>query len=139
MKRLRFILKSSTLSNIILTSILTLSFLNVISILPVEGQNSSLTIDIVAGASNPKNDVWYQPSPTTIKAGENVTWINRDSSLHTVTNGTFYTGPLGTYDSGILNSGQSSKPWNFTSSGTFNYYCTLHPFMSGQITVTDSN
>lgn len=135
MKAHKFLLKLHIVSNLVLTLILTICVLNIISILPVEGQNSSLPVKIVPGASNPKNNLWYDPQIKIIKPGENVTWINKDSSLHTVTNGTFYTGPLGTYDSGILNSEQESRPWIFVSPGTFNYYCTLHPFMSGQILV----
>jgi plastocyanin len=103
-------------------------------LISVQGQ-STYSVSIIPGASNPDNKLWYDPQIKIIKKGESVSWINQDSSLHTVTSGTFYQGPTLDYDSGILNSGQISKPWTFSTNGTFNYYCTLHPFMFGQILV----
>ncbi len=103
-------------------------------LISVQGQTPP-SVSIVSGASNPNNKLWYDPQIIIIKKGDSVTWINQDASLHTVTSGTFYQGPTPEYDSGILNSAQISKPWTFNSNGTFNYYCTLHPFMSGQILV----
>jgi plastocyanin len=60
--------------------------------------------------------------------GTTVTWTNLDSTVHTVTSGT------GAFDSGAL--GQNATfSYTFNSRGTFNYHCTLHPFMTGKVIV----
>ncbi len=71
----------------------------------------------------------FSPSSTTIKVGTKVTWINNDSVPHTITS-----------DSGnLLNSSQLSPgqsfTFTFTSPGTTNYHCSIHPTMHGKIVV----
>jgi nitrite reductase (NO-forming) len=113
----------------------TLYPFNPLTLSPVQGQASN-SVDIVPGASNPNSKLWYNPPFLTIVVGQSVSWTNHDASLHTVTAGDFYSGPITNgYDSGIMNSGEISKPWTFTTPGTYNYYCTLHPFMRGTIFV----
>jgi plastocyanin len=119
---------------IVLVIMVLLSLRIDIPLISVQGQTLHY-VKIISGASNPDNKLWYDPQIKPIKKGDSVIWINQDSSLHTVTSGTFYQGPTPDYDSGILNSNLKSKPWTFNSNGTFNYYCTLHPFMFGQILV----
>ena len=73
--------------------------------------------------------------------GITVTWTNNDAILHTVVSGS-----PGTEDSGKLfdsttdpKGGYLAKGKTFShtfdTAGTFDYYCTLHPFMIGQIVV----
>ncbi len=71
-------------------------------------------------------DFKFKPAEITIQKGETITWINEDSTPHTVTG----TG----INSGSLNKGQSFKQ-TFNDAGTFNYNCTTHPYMKGKITV----
>jgi plastocyanin len=40
---------------------------------------NNLEISIVEGASNLSNEVFYDPSPTTIKLGTSVIWTNNDT------------------------------------------------------------
>ena len=42
----------------------------------------------------------------------------------------------GKFDTGILMMGQESKDITLDEAGTINYFCTVHPFMQGTITVT---
>lgn len=69
----------------------------------------------------------FQPNTLTIKTGTEVTFKNEDSVVHTVTSNSF--------DSGNINLGNSYKRV-FTDKGTFDYHCSLHPTMTGQIIVT---
>ncbi|MBI2448400.1 cupredoxin family copper-binding protein [Candidatus Microgenomates bacterium] len=62
----------------------------------------------------------------TIKRGDTVIWTNFDSIGHTATGGSF--------DSKILNKGESFS-FTFYSSGTFDYLCSPHPYMKGKIVV----
>jgi plastocyanin len=92
-------------------------------------------IDIAPGSSAPSNAKFFEPATLTVPAGTTVTWKNSDSTLHTVTSGSAETGVSGTeFDSSYLAGGKTFQH-TFSSAGTFDYYCTLHPFMKGQVVV----
>jgi plastocyanin len=94
---------------------------------------SSASVSIVNGASSPSISKPYDPSPLTIKPGTSVTWTNNDSTIHTVTSGLPEQGEVGTlFDSSIMSPGKAFTHI-FDKTGIFDYSCTLHPFMRGQI------
>jgi len=64
-----------------------------------------------------------------VKAGTTVTWNNQNNVPHSVT----FTN--GMKDSGLFNQGQSFS-YTITSPGTFQYYCTVHPYLVEAVTVT---
>lgn len=72
----------------------------------------------------------YSPATVTVKAGTTLTWTNKDADPHTVTsmNG----GPL---RSQPLNTGDTYR-YTFTTPGRFEYLCTIHPFMTATVVVT---
>ena len=70
----------------------------------------------------------FSPSTMNIVAGDTVTWVNEDSALHTVTEDSML------FDSGNLSN--STFSWTFDMPGTYNYSCTLHPTMTGQVVVS---
>src|SRR5262249_56493515 len=74
-------------------------------------------------------DFDFQPKVLPTSLGTRVTWTNNGITTHTSTNN------AGVWDSGFLNLGQSFG-FTFNSTGTFPYFCALHPFMEGTITVT---
>jgi plastocyanin len=99
------------------------------------GKVSKASVSIVKGASSPTVSKSYDPSPLTITRGTMVMWTNKDSSLHTVTSGLPEQGSVGTlFDSGIISPGQTFS-YAFGNPGTFDYSCTLHPFMHGEVIV----
>ena len=71
----------------------------------------------------------YQPPSITVAAGSRVTWDNIDDRPHTVTDRNR------SFDSGVFDTGGT---WSnsFNTPGTFNYFCTLHPDMTGTVVVT---
>jgi plastocyanin len=92
-------------------------------------------IIISPGSSAPSNAKFYEPPTLTVPVGTTVTWKNSDSTLHTVTSGSAETGVSGTeFDSSYMAGGKTFQH-TFSSAGTFDYYCTLHPFMKGQVVV----
>jgi plastocyanin len=96
---------------------------------------SNASVSIVRGASSPSVSKTYYPSPLTITRGTMVVWTNKDSSLHTVTSGLPEQGSVGDlFDSGII-SPEETFSYTFDKPGTFDYSCTLHPFMHGQVIV----
>jgi len=93
-------------------------------------------VTIVAGSSSPENPNFFDPKTLVVPRGSSVTWRNDDTTLHTVTSGSAQGGESGTvFDSSYLASGKKFQ-WAFSKSGTFDYYCTLHPYMSGKIIVS---
>lgn len=70
----------------------------------------------------------YQPANMQVRVGTTVTWTNRDMVPHSVT---FKNGMK---ESGLLSQGQSFS-YTFTTPGTYQYFCTVHPSMIATITV----
>jgi plastocyanin len=70
----------------------------------------------------------YQPADLTVLAGQTVTWHNSSLMQHTVT------ALDGAFNSGAL-AGGTSFSYTFTTPGTFNYKCTIHPTMKGTVVV----
>jgi plastocyanin len=72
----------------------------------------------------------FQPATVTISAGDTVQWKNEDSAPHTATADPTQSG----FDSGTIKSGAS---WSYVASakGTYNYICTIHPYMKGTLVV----
>ena len=70
----------------------------------------------------------YQPANMQVRAGTTVTWTNRDNVPHTVT---FRNGMK---DSGLLAYGQLFS-YTFNTPGTYQYYCTVHPYMVATVIV----
>lgn len=70
----------------------------------------------------------FSPATVTVPVGTTVTWINNDSATHTVT------AQERQFDSGDLSRGASFS-YTFSQSGTFNYYCAIHPRMTGKVIV----
>jgi plastocyanin len=73
----------------------------------------------------------FSPASITVKAGTTVTWTNKDSATHTVTETDSQTGP----NSGDLATGKSYS-FKFDTAGTYKYHCSIHPDMTGTVTVT---
>ena len=79
------------------------------------------------------DDRCYVPSLILTKKGDSVTWVNEDSAFHSVTSG-FYDSPTELFDSGHLDPFESFT-FTFDEVGDYDYFCTLHPWMKGQVTV----
>ena len=80
-----------------------------------------------------KTDSCYFPSKIVITQGNSVTWVNEDAAFHSVTSG-FYDKPTKIFDSGYLDPEKSFTLY-FDHVGTIDYFCTLHPWMKGQVIV----
>jgi len=74
-------------------------------------------------------DFAYQMANIQLRGGTSVTWTNQDSAPHSVT---FKNGMK---DSGLLYQGQSFS-YTFNTPGTYQYYCTVHPYMVATVIVT---
>jgi plastocyanin len=90
-----------------------------------------ITVSIVGNSG--RNS--YNPNPIEIKVGDTVTWINNDSSPHTVTSSS-NDGSI-TFDSDVLRRGEMFS-FTFDKEGQYPYLCTLHPSMVGTVVVSAS-
>jgi len=70
----------------------------------------------------------YQMANMQVRAGTTVTWTNQDNVPHSIT---FKNGMK---DSGLLYQGQSFS-YTFNTPGTYQYYCSVHPYMVATVTV----
>jgi plastocyanin len=83
------------------------------------------------GAISIKNFA-FSPQQITVTQGTTVTWTNQDSIQHTVVSDS---GAPEAFSSGPLSQG-GSFAFTLTKPGTYNYHCSIHPSMTGIITVT---
>jgi plastocyanin len=70
----------------------------------------------------------FAPQSLTIKAGTTVTWINEDDIPHTVA------ATAKAFKSKVLDTDDKFS-FTFATAGTFAYFCSLHPHMTGTIVV----
>lgn len=75
----------------------------------------------------------FTPSSITVKKGTKVTWTNKDNVTHTVNE---TDGQSGGPNSGDIAPG-ASYSFTFSTVGTFNYHCAIHPSMLGKVVVTE--
>jgi len=97
----------------------------------------TIKVSIPKGTSTPGCDIkslCYIPDPITVNVDDVVEWTNRDSVSHTVSSGSQKNGADGIIYSGLM---QPDKvfAFSFDESGTFPYFCTIHPWMEGLIIV----
>lgn len=73
----------------------------------------------------------FSPANISVKAGTMVTWTNKDSVAHTVTETDGQSGP----NSGDVNP-NGTYTFTFSKAGTYHYHCSIHSEMVGTVTVT---
>jgi len=73
----------------------------------------------------------FAPTAMTVRAGQQVTWLNDDDAPHTVVG----TDPGSPLKSPALDTGDKYSV-TLTRPGTYRYFCSLHPHMTGSINVT---
>lgn len=125
---------------------LTLLSLVIILVIPL-GANTvfaqqTFTINIPTGAASPDAPYFWQSEKDgktdgtiSVKALDIVLWENADTAAHTVTSGMPDPGSDGLFDSGLIGPGKSFQ-YQFTEVGDFEYFCIVHPWMTGVVTVT---
>ena len=129
---------------ILLFSLLVISAIGLFTVPGAFADHLIVSIDIVEGSSVPgceeTADGCYILSTTVLsKADAQVTWYNTDTAAHTVTSGTPDDGPDGLFDSSVIPAGgQYVKDFERGfSDGSYDYYCVVHPWMTGTIIIGD--
>lgn len=70
----------------------------------------------------------FSPAELTVAAGTTVTWTNHDDIPHTVASDTKL------FKSKVLDTDEKFS-YTFTQPGTYAYFCSLHPKMTGKVIV----
>jgi plastocyanin len=77
----------------------------------------------------------FSPNVINIAPGDTVTWYNNDKVGHTTTSGHPSDNQTGTiWDSSVVKAG-SAYSFTFQNVGTYDYFCMVHPWMTGEIIV----
>jgi cytochrome c oxidase subunit II len=98
---------------------------------------AAATLTIPTGAATPGNPA-YEPASLTVKKGDAIDVVNKDSSPHTVTSGTGLEDPNAgkMFDTSIINAaGSAQLATADLEAGEYDYHCAVHPFMTGTLKV----
>jgi plastocyanin len=96
----------------------SVAVINAVLAAPASPQGAEVKID----------NFTFGPQSVTVKAGTAVTWANEDDIPHTVV----ATGKA--FKSKVLDT-DDKFTFTFTTAGTYEYFCSLHPHMTGTIVV----
>ena len=92
-------------------------------------------ISIPQGASIQQiGQVYYDPTDISVSIGTTVVWTNNDNAAQTATSGNLEQGISGEFDSDLIPPGGTFEH-TFNTASTNNYFCLLHPWMKGTVTV----
>ncbi len=105
---------------------------------PEYGEVPTFTISVPHGSSVPGCEEiahCFEPEEITIKEGQIIEWKNYDDAMHTITSGGPDDGPTGLFDSGLAEP-DATYALKFDVAGDYPYFCMVHPWQTGTITVT---
>jgi plastocyanin len=74
------------------------------------------------------DDFAFSPARITVKAGTTVAWLNADDTPHTVASSSKL------FKSKVLDT-DGSFSFTFATPGMYEYFCSLHPYMTGTVVV----
>lgn len=113
------ILVASVMSSVIIAFVLLLAGSPTATAAdPPSAANADVTIDNFS----------FGPQTITVPVGATVTWTNRDDIPHTSVS------TDGVFKSKVMDTDEKFA-YTFTKAGTYSYYCTIHPKMTGQVVV----
>jgi amicyanin len=75
------------------------------------------------------SDFKFNPPTLTVPVGTTVTWTNKDEEPHTIAakDGSFHSPGMDT---------NGTYSFTFSTPGSYDYICSIHPFMNGTVVVT---
>ena len=110
--------------------------LNSEKILPISDEKNTIEYVIIPNGNSLLGNVgFYIPLNLGITTGTTVVWQNDDSDVHTVQSQDEDGKPSGDFNSNVLQTSDTFEH-KFTDTGEYPYYCTLHPWRVGVVTVS---
>ena len=108
-----------------------------VATLVIEEPKEAVKVEVAIpeGAALPEEgQIYFDPEVTDVEVGTTVVWENLDNTVHTVTSGNADAGADGMFDSEMMAAGASFE-YTFNEDGSYDYYCTFHPWMKGTVNV----
>jgi len=99
--------------------------------------STTIHVEIPIGTAVPgceETNSCFTPADISINAGDTVHWMNVDTAAHTVTGGSPANGPSGVFDSSLVMA-DATYAFTFDETGSYDYFCMVHPWMTGSISV----
>jgi len=116
-----------------------LTVFSIIAITPSAfADHSKVDINMAVGSSVPgceEMNMCYMPYNAALDPGGEAMWHNIDTAAHTVSSGTPAEGLDDVFDSGLVAAGGMFS-YKFEEAGTYDYFCMVHPWMTGIVTVS---
>jgi len=116
-----------------------LTVFSIIAIAPSAfADHSKVDINMAVGSSTPgceTNNMCYMPYNAALDVGGEAMWHNVDTMAHTVSSGTPAEGLDDVFDSSLVAAGGMFS-YKFEEAGTYDYFCMVHPWMTGIVTVS---
>ncbi len=105
-----------------------------VATLIIDAPKAPVTVVIPEVAALPEDgQIYYDHEVIDTTIGTTVSWDNTDNTVHTVTSGEAPEAD-GIFDSEMMTAGGVFE-YTFTEAGSYNYYCTFHPWMVGIVNV----
>jgi plastocyanin len=110
-------------------AILTVTLVITIGAMGTRHQNSIVNAQQKSDTTEVKIDNFsFAPGTLTVPMGTTVTWTNRDDIPHTAVS------TEGAFKSKVMDTDEKFS-YTFTKAGTFPYFCSIHPKMTGKVVV----
>ena len=115
--------------NILISKIVIAALLSGFSLSASAGEMKDTSADGVSQNKIEIKDFAFNPQNITVKSGEKITWINRDEEPHTVVS----VGKQFKKSPGL----DTDQTYTIVAGapGTYSYFCSVHPKMTGTIVV----
>jgi len=127
------------MKKIICSLFVLLTVFSIIAITPSAfADHSKVDINMAVGSSTPgceTNNMCYMPYNAALDIGGEAMWHNVDTMAHTVSSGTPAEGLDDVFDSSLVAAGGMFS-YKFEEAGTYDYFCMVHPWMTGIVTVS---
>jgi plastocyanin len=109
--------------------VLTAPVIAAITLLISDARSLTVTVQAQNSTAEVKIDNFsFGPAALTIAVGTTVTWTNRDDIPHTVVSDDKV------FKSRVLDTDEKFS-FTFTKPGTYPYFCSVHPKMTGKVVV----
>lgn len=102
---------------------------------PTVDLSQNATVIIPNGNSAIANQAFYYPLNLEIMRQTTVTWHNEDNIGHVIQSQDGHGNLVSVFNSGILHTGDTFS-YKFVKPGVYNYFCTIHPWRTGVVTVS---
>ena len=110
-------------------AILTVALVITIGAMGTSHQNSIVNAQQKSATTEVKIDNFsFGPGTLTVPVGTAVTWTNRDDIPHTAVS------TEGAFKSKVMDTDEKFA-YTFTKPGTYPYFCSIHPKMTGKVVV----